>query len=72
DFTTGRWSCQVKEQTPGFDLLLGGDWDHSLGGVLVSDPLHQETGVGRGTGAPTLLTIPSGRRTGGQGSVPDR
>ncbi len=72
DFLTGPCSCQVKEQNPGFDLLLAGDWDHSLGGVLVSDPLPQETGAGQGTGAPKLLTIPSGRRTGGKGSVPDR
>jgi len=30
-FITGACSCQVKEQNPGFDLLMTADWEASLG-----------------------------------------
>lgn len=71
DFLTGPCSCQVKEQNPGFDLLLSCDWEKSLGGVLVSDPLPQETGSGRPAGAPKLLSIPPGRKSESSGAERD-
>lgn len=64
DFLAGPCSCQVKEQNPGFDLLLSGDWERVLGDVLVSDPLPA-AGAGKRTGnAPQLLAIPPGRKSG--------
>lgn len=32
-FLVGRCSCRVKEQNPGWDILLNIDWDHRLRGV---------------------------------------
>ena len=55
-FITGACSCVVKEQNPGFDLLLDVDWDAAVGDVLVSEP-PAPTGT-----APKLLTIPPGSR----------
>jgi hypothetical protein len=55
-FITGACSCVVKEQNPGFDLLLDIDWDAAVGDVLVSEPP-----AAAGT-APKLLTIPPGSR----------
>jgi hypothetical protein len=55
-FITGACSCVVKEQNPGFDLLLDVDWAAAVGDVLVSDP---PSSVGT---KPKLLTIPSGAR----------
>lgn len=71
DFLTGPCSCQVKEQNPGFDLLLSADWEKSLGSVLVSDPLPEQSGAGRAGSAPKLLSIPPGRKSepGGSGRV---
>ncbi len=55
-FICGPCSCQVKEQNPGFDLLLDNDWDAAVGDTFVSQVLP-------GTGAaPRLLTIPPGRQ----------
>jgi hypothetical protein len=54
-FIVGPCSCQVKEQNPGFDLLLNFDWDAAVGDTLVSVP------VGSVPTAPKLLTIPPGR-----------
>ncbi|MEQ1826523.1 MAG: hypothetical protein ABL921_11285 [Pirellula sp.] len=56
-FVAGPCSCQVKEQNPGFDLLVNFDWDKSLGDVFVSQPIP---GAGA---APKLLTIPPGRKS---------
>lgn len=57
-FIVGPCSCQVKEQNPGFDLLLSHDWDGALGKQLISSEAAQET-----TDAPPrLLTIPSGKK----------
>jgi hypothetical protein len=54
-FIVGPCSCQVKEQNPGFDLLLDYDWDLAVGEAFISDPVP-------GTGAaPKLLKIPPGR-----------
>lgn len=56
-FIAGPCSCQVKEQNPGFDLLLDFDWDSAVGDTLISQPIP-------GTGAaPKLLTIPPGSKT---------
>ena len=55
-FICGPCSCQVKEQNPGFDLLLEHDWSNSLGSVFISQPIP---GVGS---QPKLLQIPPGRK----------
>lgn len=55
-FITGACSCVVKEQNPGFDLLLDVDWAAAVGDVLVSDP---PSSVGT---KPQLRTIPPGAR----------
>lgn len=55
-FITGDCSCVVKEQNPGFDLLLGFDWDAAVGDVLISQPPP-----GKGSG-PQLVPIPAGSR----------
>jgi hypothetical protein len=54
-FIVGPCSCQVKEQNPGFDLLLDCDWDAEVGGSLISSPLPSAEST------PRLLTIPPGR-----------
>jgi hypothetical protein len=55
-FVCGPCSCQVKEQNPGFDLLLEHQWNESVGDVFISQPIP-------GTGAqPKLLAIPPGRK----------
>ena len=36
-FLLGACSCEVKEQNPGFDLLLSMDWDSALMGKRLSD-----------------------------------
>jgi len=58
-FLCGACSCQVKEQNPGFDLLLSVDWDTELFGEGVAPP--PEKSVGDRQGQPRLLTIPPGR-----------
>ena len=55
-FIIGPCSCQVKNQNPGFDLLMNFDWDASIGSAKLSDPLPE------GNGKPVLLTIPSGKK----------
>lgn len=54
-FIIGPCSCQVKNQNPGFDLLMAYDWDEKIGKAKLSDPLP-EAGV-----EPLLLSIPPGR-----------
>jgi hypothetical protein len=54
-FITGPCSCQVKNQNPGFDLLLEGNWAAAVGATCISQPLPSDGG------GPTLLTIPPGR-----------
>ena len=53
-FIIGPCSCQVKSQNPGFDLLMSGDWDASIGKTKLSEPLPEETGK------PIYLAIPPG------------
>ncbi|QEG02235.1 hypothetical protein Mal15_63210 [Stieleria maiorica] len=55
-FIIGPCSCQVKNQNPGFDLLMAVDWEKKIGTAKLSDPLPETTG------APVLLTIPPGRK----------
>ena len=55
DFLAGPCSCQVKEQNPGFDLLLVHDWSKSIGDTLVSSPAPEERR------SPSLIQIPPGR-----------
>jgi len=54
-FIIGPCSCQVKNQNPGFDLLMAYDWDEKIGKAKLSDPLPADNNV------PLLLTIPPGR-----------
>jgi hypothetical protein len=54
-FIVGPCSCQVKEQNPGFDLLLQCNWNSIVGTTLISDPIPKDTEK------PTLLRIPAGR-----------
>jgi hypothetical protein len=56
DFLSGPCSCEVKEQNPGFDLLLINDWNAAIGDTLVSSPVPQEQRK------PGLLNIPPGRK----------
>ena len=48
-FMAGPCSCQVKNQNPGFDLLLKSDWNAALGDVMISEPIE---GVDREANAP--------------------
>ena len=57
-FVAGPCSCQVKNQNPGFDLLLQANWKKALGDVLISEPIET---VDTEANAPKLLTIPPGR-----------
>lgn len=57
-FLSGACSCQVKEQNPGFDLLLLVDWDRELFGDDGESPPVRNT---RDRERPTLLTIPPGK-----------
>jgi hypothetical protein len=54
-FITGPCSCQVKNQNPGFDLLISNDWSQAVGDVLISEPIPEVSTQ------PRLLTIPPGR-----------
>jgi len=54
-FVVGPCSCQVKEQNPGFDLLLSVPWDERLGGSVLSDPIPERSSK------PKLLKIPPGK-----------
>jgi len=56
-FVTGPCSCQVKNQNPGFDLLLNRDWDAAVGEIFISQPVPEPDSK------PVLLTIPPGRKS---------
>jgi hypothetical protein len=60
-FLMGACSCQVKEQNPGFDLLMTVDWDKQLFGEDGHRPPPAKTVKDRKE-SPELLTIPPGRR----------
>ena len=55
-FVVGPCSCQVKEQNPGFDLLLAVDWDEKLGGAAISEPVEAPRK------GPILIDIPTGKK----------
>ncbi len=55
-FMAGPCSCQVKNQNPGFDLLLRYDWEQAVEGAMISTAVPDETAQ------PRLLTIPPGKR----------
>ena len=55
-FVVGPCSCQVKDQNPGFDLLLAVDWDEKLGGAAISEPANEPTK------GPILIDIPAGKK----------
>jgi hypothetical protein len=55
-FMAGPCSCQVKNQNPGFDLLIDSDWDSVVAGSIISEAIPDETAE------PKLLAIPPGRR----------
>jgi hypothetical protein len=57
-FLTGACSCEVKEQNPGFDLMLSVDWDSQLttNGVALTAIETRKVP----SGPPELVPIPSG------------
>ena len=59
-FLSGACSCQVKEQNPGFDLLISKDWETELFGVDGPRPPPAKP-VGNSVKSPQLLSIPPGR-----------
>ncbi len=59
-FLCGACSCQVKDQNPGFDLLISADWDTELFGEEGAQPPPAKSGGNR-VQSPELLTIPPGR-----------
>ena len=60
-FLCGACSCQVKEQNPGFDLLMKVDWDTALFGEGGQRPPIAKSSRNR-SDSPVLLTIPPGRK----------
>ncbi len=55
-FMVGPCSCQVKDQNPGFDLLLQFDWNARVSGAELSPPQPERSQQ------PILLTIPPGKK----------
>lgn len=61
EFLCGACSCQVKEQNPGFDLLLTTDWNLALFGEGAEGP-PENAAIGSGQkSTPELIPIPPGR-----------
>lgn len=54
-FVVGPCSCQVKDQNPGFDLLMNVDWDEKVGGEVISKEASGERVK------PILIQIPPGK-----------
>ena len=65
-FLCSACSCQVKEQNPGFDLLLNSNWNNALFGEDGELPPPPEPGPRSqsqpSTQTPNLLPIPPGRK----------
>jgi hypothetical protein len=62
EFLCGACSCQVKEQNPGFDLLLSTNWNEALFGADSEGPPPEAAeGNGQKKG-PELVPIPSGKK----------
>lgn len=54
-FLTGRCSCQVKQQNPGWDLMLSADWDKALQKVSLQKEIQESppaTDRPKATGVP--------------------
>jgi hypothetical protein len=60
-YLSGACSCQVKEQNPGFDLLIDTDWESELFGSEANLPPDRSEEEGQSR-SPKLLTIPPGRK----------
>ncbi|MCC9600521.1 hypothetical protein LOC67_08105 [Stieleria sp. JC731] len=60
-FLAGACSCQVKEQNPGFDLLIHCQWDSELFGSVENRPPDRSDVEGTNR-QPTLVPIPPGRK----------
>ncbi|MCA9138389.1 MAG: hypothetical protein KDB00_16575 [Planctomycetales bacterium] len=60
-FLSGACSCQVKEQNPGFDLLIDADWDGQLFGDEENRPPDRSAEEGQNRN-PVLVPIPAGRK----------
>ncbi len=54
-FVVGPCSCQVKDQNPGFDLLMDTDWESKINGKPISRSRETKTK------APILIKIPPGK-----------
>ncbi len=62
EFLCAACSCQVKEQNPGFDLLLSTNWNLALFGEdSIGPPPEAADGNGQKK-QPELVPIPSGRK----------
>jgi hypothetical protein len=59
-FIVGPCSCQVKEQNPGFDLLLPLNWTEALGEHLIS-PASPGSNIPSSNTEPKILKIAPGR-----------
>jgi hypothetical protein len=63
EFLVGACSCQVKDQNPGFDLLLSTDWNSLVLGEGQRFTAMQTRGSPRADGATELVPIPKGSQT---------
>ncbi len=61
EFLCGACSCQVKEQNPGFDLLLTTDWNFALFGEDAEGPPAEAANGSGQKKTPELIPIPPGR-----------
>ncbi|MDM4014081.1 hypothetical protein [Roseiconus lacunae] len=61
EYLAGACSCQVKEQNPGFDLLIHCEWDSELFGGVDNRPPDRSNIEGTNQ-PPTLVPIPPGRK----------
>jgi len=59
-FLSAACSCQVKEQNPGFDLLIQSDWEAELFGEDGIRPPDRSAQEGRNR-PPIVLSVPPGR-----------
>ncbi|WP_145418318.1 hypothetical protein [Planctomycetes bacterium K23_9] len=55
-FIIGPCSCQVKNQNPGFDLLMNCNWDEEIGTAKLSEEIPSDKSP------PVKLSIPPGKK----------
>ncbi|MEZ6132020.1 MAG: hypothetical protein R3C59_25440 [Planctomycetaceae bacterium] len=60
-FLCGACSCQVKEQNPGFDLLISTAWNRELFGDNADDVAAELKSSSKDVQLPELLVIPPGK-----------